>query len=72
MERPHIVTLEERIGKAKSSMSLWACLKGMIASFSLDLFVSEGDDGIELGGLLGREDPEKDADGHGHNKTQND
>lgn len=65
-------TLEERLVKARSSMSLRVYLMGMIAIPSLALFVSERDDGVELSGLLGWEYPEKDADRNGHNKAQND
>jgi len=43
----------------------------MNPDFYQALFVSKRFDGIEFGGLLGREYPEKDADRNGHNKAQN-
>jgi hypothetical protein len=42
----------------------------MNSDSSLDLFVSERDDGIELGGLLGREDPEKNTYRYRDKKAQ--
>ena len=71
-ERPCIVILEERFGKARSSMELRTYIMEMNPDFYRALFVSERDDGVELGGLLGREYPEKDADRNGHSKAQND
>ncbi len=52
-------------------MALRTYLMGMIAILYLALFVSERDDGVEFGGLLGWEYPEKDADRNGYSKAQN-
>jgi hypothetical protein len=43
---------------------------GIIASLGFVLFVSKRFDGIEFGGLLGREDPEKNTDRNRNEKTK--